>query len=61
MFFLCPQPALVQAIFNGDPEEIRMLIYKSEDINALVCSSSLQLHDPHSASLSLNCTDNALS
>lgn len=31
-----PQPPLIQAIFSGDPEEIRMLIYKSEDINALV-------------------------
>lgn len=30
------QPPLIQAIFSGDPEEIRMLIYKSEDINALV-------------------------
>lgn len=32
------QPPLVQAIFSGDPEEIRMLIYKTEDVNALVCS-----------------------
>ncbi|CAG14608.1 unnamed protein product, partial [Tetraodon nigroviridis] len=32
------QPPLIQAIFSGDPEEIRMLIYKSEDINALLCS-----------------------
>ena len=31
------QPPLVQAIFSGDPEEIRMLIYKTEDVNALVC------------------------
>lgn len=30
------QPPLIQAIFSGDPEEIRTLIYKSEDINALV-------------------------
>lgn len=35
-----------------------MLIYKSEDINAQVCSPSLQLHDPHSASLSLHPADN---
>ncbi|KAJ8396295.1 hypothetical protein AAFF_G00018720 [Aldrovandia affinis] len=33
---LVDQPPLIQAIFHGDPEEIRMLIYKSEDINALV-------------------------
>lgn len=30
------QPPLVQAIFSGDPEEIRMLIHKTEDVNALV-------------------------
>ncbi|KAL6084230.1 hypothetical protein STEG23_038114 [Scotinomys teguina] len=29
-------PPLVQAIFSGDPEEIRMLIHKTEDVNALV-------------------------
>ena len=33
---LCLQPPLVQAIFSGDPEEIRMLIHKTEDVNALV-------------------------
>lgn len=32
----CLQPPLVQAIFSGDPEEIRMLIHKTEDVNALV-------------------------
>lgn len=36
LLFLCLQPPLIQAIFSGDPEEIRLLIYKSEDINALV-------------------------
>lgn len=34
--FLVLQPPLVQAIFSGDPEEIRMLIHKTEDVNALV-------------------------
>lgn len=33
---LFSQPPLVQAIFSGDPEEIRMLIHKTEDVNALV-------------------------
>lgn len=42
--FLSPQPPLVQAIFSGDPEEIRMLIYKSEDINALVSPAIYSLH-----------------
>lgn len=36
IFPLCLQPPLVQAIFSGDPEEIRMLIHKTEDVNALV-------------------------
>jgi hypothetical protein len=36
---LCLQPPLVQAIFSGDPEEIRMLIHKTEDVNALVRDS----------------------
>lgn len=34
--FVFLQPPLIQAIFSGDPDEIRALIYKSEDINALV-------------------------
>lgn len=34
--FLVLQPPLVQAIFSGDPEEIRMLVHKTEDVNALV-------------------------
>ncbi|PNI66739.1 ANKRD44 isoform 12 [Pan troglodytes] len=32
---LTDQPPLVQAIFSGDPEEIRMLIHKTEDVNTL--------------------------
>lgn len=27
------QPSLVQAIFNGDPDEVRALIFKKEDVN----------------------------
>uniref|UniRef100_A0A8B9H999 Ankyrin repeat domain 44 n=1 Tax=Astyanax mexicanus TaxID=7994 RepID=A0A8B9H999_ASTMX len=41
---VCPQPPLLQAIFNGDPEEIRMLIFKSEDINALDAEKRTPLH-----------------
>ncbi|XP_021534584.1 serine/threonine-protein phosphatase 6 regulatory ankyrin repeat subunit A isoform X4 [Enhydra lutris kenyoni] len=26
-------PSLVQAIFNGDPDEVRALIFKKEDVN----------------------------
>ncbi|XP_063159910.1 serine/threonine-protein phosphatase 6 regulatory ankyrin repeat subunit A isoform X3 [Candoia aspera] len=26
-------PPLVQAIFNGDPDEVRALIFKKEDVN----------------------------
>uniref|UniRef100_A0A672I3Q0 Serine/threonine-protein phosphatase 6 regulatory ankyrin repeat subunit B-like n=1 Tax=Salarias fasciatus TaxID=181472 RepID=A0A672I3Q0_SALFA len=37
-------PPLIQAIFSGDSEEIRMLIYKSEDINALDCEKRTPLH-----------------
>uniref|UniRef100_A0A8B9HD51 Ankyrin repeat domain 44 n=1 Tax=Astyanax mexicanus TaxID=7994 RepID=A0A8B9HD51_ASTMX len=38
------RPPLLQAIFNGDPEEIRMLIFKSEDINALDAEKRTPLH-----------------
>uniref|UniRef100_A0AAR2IPZ0 Ankyrin repeat domain 44 n=1 Tax=Pygocentrus nattereri TaxID=42514 RepID=A0AAR2IPZ0_PYGNA len=44
MHFAFSQPPLVQAIFNGDPEEIRMLIFKSEDINALDAEKRTPLH-----------------
>ena len=27
------QPTLVQACFHGDPDEVRALLYKKEDIN----------------------------
>ncbi|XP_078393058.1 uncharacterized protein LOC144676536, partial [Cetorhinus maximus] len=27
------RPPLVQAIFNGDPDEVRSLIFKKEDVN----------------------------
>jgi len=30
----CPcQPPLVQACFHGDPDEVRALLYKKEDVN----------------------------
>uniref|UniRef100_A0A672SWD4 Ankyrin repeat domain 44 n=1 Tax=Sinocyclocheilus grahami TaxID=75366 RepID=A0A672SWD4_SINGR len=38
------QPPLVQAIFNGDPDEIRVLICKSEDVNALDAEKRAPLH-----------------
>ncbi|XP_048339453.1 ankyrin repeat and SAM domain-containing protein 1A-like [Sphaerodactylus townsendi] len=41
---LAEQPLLVQAIFNGDPDEIRMLIYKTEDVNALDTEKRTPLH-----------------
>ncbi|CAH2306645.1 serine threonine- phosphatase 6 regulatory ankyrin repeat subunit B [Pelobates cultripes] len=41
---LTEQPPLVQAIFNGDPDEIRMLIYKTEDVNALDNEKRTPLH-----------------
>lgn len=31
--FFSFQPPLVQAIFNGDPDEVRALIFKKEDVN----------------------------
>lgn len=30
------QPALLKAIFNVDPDEVRSLIFKKEDVNAQV-------------------------
>jgi len=27
------QPSLVQACFNGDPDEVRAILYKKEDVN----------------------------
>lgn len=48
--FYSAQPPLIQAIFSGDPEEIRMLIYKSEDINALVRTQTrAHAHTPKNA------------
>lgn len=41
---LTDQPPLVQAIFSGDPEEIRMLIHKTEDVNALDSEKRTPLH-----------------
>jgi hypothetical protein len=40
MFF---QPPLVQACFHGDPDEVRALLYKKEDVNYQVnfCSSKV--------------------
>lgn len=31
------QPPLVQAIFNRNAEEVKLLLHKKEDVNALVC------------------------
>lgn len=33
------QPLLVQACFHGDPDEVRVLLYKKEDINYQVLTS----------------------
>ncbi|KAL8165373.1 UNVERIFIED_CONTAM: hypothetical protein K2H54_041027 [Gekko kuhli] len=33
-------PPLVQAIFNGDPDEVRALIFKKEDVNFQVTKFS---------------------
>lgn len=33
------QPALLKAIFNVDPDEVRSLIFKKEDVNAQVIPS----------------------
>lgn len=46
--FLVLQPPLVQAIFSGDPEEIRMLIHKTEDVNALVRDAAVVRQFPPS-------------
>jgi len=32
------QPSLVQACFNGDPDEVRAILYKKEDVNYQVVS-----------------------
>uniref|UniRef100_A0A672J6T0 Uncharacterized protein n=1 Tax=Salarias fasciatus TaxID=181472 RepID=A0A672J6T0_SALFA len=32
-FFLTPKPSLLKAIFNVDPDEVRSLIFKKEDVN----------------------------
>ena len=31
--YFSSQPPLVQACFHGDPDEVRSLLYKKEDIN----------------------------
>jgi len=33
------QPSLVQACFNGDPDEVRAILYKKEDVNYQVVAS----------------------
>ena len=38
------EPAIVQAIFNGDVEEVRSLIYKKEDVNFLDSERRSPLH-----------------
>lgn len=37
------QPPLVQAIFNGDPDEVRSLIFKKEDVNVQVRDGFLEV------------------
>uniref|UniRef100_A0A8C6L4J5 Ankyrin repeat domain 44 n=1 Tax=Nothobranchius furzeri TaxID=105023 RepID=A0A8C6L4J5_NOTFU len=49
-------PPLIQAIFSGDPEEIRMLIYKSEDINLV--SHTRPRCCLHAAGARVNAKDN---
>lgn len=39
IYFSLLQPPLVQAIFNGDPDEVRALIFKKEDVNFQVNSN----------------------
>lgn len=34
------QPSLVQACFNGDPDEVRAILYKKEDVNYQVLSDA---------------------
>lgn len=36
LFFFLLQPPLLKAIFNVDPDEVRSLIFKKEDVNAQV-------------------------
>ena len=36
-YLLFFQPPLVQACFHGDPDEVRALLYKKEDVNYQVC------------------------
>lgn len=38
------QPSLVQAIFNGDPDEVRALIFKKEDVNFQDSEKRTPLH-----------------
>jgi len=33
LIFVFSQPPLVQACFHGDPDEVRALLYKKEDVN----------------------------
>ena len=37
--FLAFQPPLVQAVFYGDADEVRALLYKKEDVNSTVSIS----------------------
>jgi len=40
------QPSLVQACFNGDPDEVRAILYKKEDVNyQVVCGVPRSLLD----------------
>uniref|UniRef100_A0A8C1WYU2 Ankyrin repeat domain 28b n=1 Tax=Cyprinus carpio TaxID=7962 RepID=A0A8C1WYU2_CYPCA len=42
--FISPQPSLIKAIFNGDADEVRSLIFKKEDVNVQDCEKRTPLH-----------------
>uniref|UniRef100_A0A672ZP70 Uncharacterized protein n=1 Tax=Sphaeramia orbicularis TaxID=375764 RepID=A0A672ZP70_9TELE len=44
IFFFLSQPALLKAIFNVDPDEVRSLIFKKEDVNAQDNEKRTPLH-----------------
>lgn len=42
-FFFLLQPPLLKAIFNVDPDEVRSLIFKKEDVNAQVSPTVINI------------------
>lgn len=38
------QPPLLKAIFNVDPDEVRSLIFKKEDVNVQVSPSAIYIN-----------------